>query len=152
MMRLGFRSGGAGEHQPELVRDCEAFLLGGLAERFEALGLGVPTWAWTNLLAHATFDQLSAEVTAAPTGRPEARDFRRSRAYLAAEVLAVVDGSDALAELQRRVLQPMELDLSETLRVMWWRPSELARHVNVVLAQARHVAHGPSARAPKEAP
>lgn len=153
MGRLGFRPGGGAERQQRLlVEDSEAFLLGGLAERLEQQGLGVPTWAWTNLLAHGSYSDLSTEATTTPKGNPATRDFRRSRAYLAAEVLAVVHGPRSLVELQRRVLQPMELELSETLRVMWWRPSDLAGHVNSVLAPYRHVEHSPSDRFRRQGP
>ena len=34
-----------------LVRECEAFLEGTLAEYLDEQGLVVPVWAWTNLLA-----------------------------------------------------------------------------------------------------
>jgi hypothetical protein len=43
----------------ELVEDCEAFLAGRLVEFLERRKALVPAWAWTNLLAHGSVEQLS---------------------------------------------------------------------------------------------
>jgi hypothetical protein len=37
-----------------IALECEAFLLGGLADYWDAKGMEVPVWAWMNLLAHGT--------------------------------------------------------------------------------------------------
>lgn len=128
----------------EMVADCEAFLLGRLAERLEDQGVAVPVWAWTNLLAHASEGELRAEITAAPQGRPDTRDWHRARAFLAAEVLSVADARASLVDLQERCLRPMELDLAESLEVTWWRPSELAMHVDSLLAPQKATERYPS--------
>lgn len=137
-------NGDAERERRDLVADSEAFLLGHLAERLEERGLGVPVWAWTNLLAHASDVELRAEITEAPKGRLGSRDWRRARAYLAAEVLSAAEAHGSLADLQTQVLHPIELSLAESLQVIWWRPSELALHINSVLALHRAAERNPS--------
>ena len=40
----------------DFVEDCWPFLRGRLVETLEARKAPVPTWAWTNLLAHGSMD------------------------------------------------------------------------------------------------
>lgn len=127
----------------ELVGDCEAFLLGRLAERLEDEGGGVPAWAWTNLLAHGAATDLVAEcATERHGGRPWNRDWRRARSYLAAEVLAMTGANETLAQLQEQVLRPLELDLAGSPRTRLWQPNQWVVHVATALASHRVAVQG----------
>jgi hypothetical protein len=88
-----------------LVEECEAFLEGRYAELCEQRDGTVPQWAWLNLPAHGAPEALRA-AAAAP---PHAERWRRARAFVAGEVIAVVDrGRADLATLQQQVLVPFE--------------------------------------------
>ena len=88
----------------ELVSECEAFLAGDYAERLRRRSQPVPAWAWTNLLAHGTEEELRAEQARPPDSHH--RRWRAARAYLSAEVLTAVERGRSLHELQFEVLQP----------------------------------------------
>ena len=53
---------GARRMSAVIVAECEAFLEGKFAESAVPAGELVPVWAWINLLAHGTEDQLRREV------------------------------------------------------------------------------------------
>jgi hypothetical protein len=128
----------------QLVSDCTAFLLGHLAEQIEARRGHVPVWAWLNLVAHGSEeDVLSARraVVSARSAPGTSLDvsiecWHRARSYLAAEVLNLVDRWGPLAEVQREVLVPLELEFAshpETLQR--WCPSDLVKAVTSVLEE-----------------
>lgn len=97
-------------YSQELIGDCEAFLSGRYAERLRRRAVPVPTWAWTNLLAHGTEADLRSEL--ASSQRALRRGWPAARAYLTTEVLTAVDRGTRLADLQREVLRPLELELA----------------------------------------
>jgi hypothetical protein len=137
---FGFKKrSGADPGHAEAVEDCAAFLSGHLAERLLERREAVPVWAWVNLLAHGTYDELLREIATS-----QKRDWQRSRAYSAAEVVAIADGPGPLVMLQEAVLGPLELSFAASSDVRWWDPSQLARHVNAALAVHRAVEHHPS--------
>ena len=73
----------------ELVEDCEALLAGRLVELLECRKALVPAWAWTNLLAHGSVEQLSTvSLEEQIRGGGEYRQWREGRSYLATETLA----------------------------------------------------------------
>jgi hypothetical protein len=125
-----------------LIDDCEAFLAGRLAERmFRATGL-VPDWAWTNLLAHGTYEDLRKERDKpSHIGRAALSEswqrfnylerWRRARSYLAAEVLEMVGSQRQLDQLQQRSLLPLEEALGVRQGVGLFDPRDW---VNLVLA------------------
>jgi hypothetical protein len=91
-----------------LVKECEAFLEGKFAESAVPAGELVPVWAWVNLLAHGTEDQLRREVLMPAS----VDDWHRARALLAARLLAAAGARDtSLTVIQRDVLVPLELDV-----------------------------------------
>lgn len=140
MAVFGFkRRSGADPSNGEAVEDCAAFLSGHLAERLLERREAVPVWAWVNLLAHGTYDELLREIATS-----QQRDWQRSRAYLAAEVVAIADGPGPLLMLQEAVLRPLELSFAASSDVRWWDPSQLARQVNTALAVHRAVERHPS--------
>jgi hypothetical protein len=102
-----------------LVEECDAFLAGCYVELCEARGTPVAVWAWMNLLAHGTEDQLRAGI--AP--RPNAGPWRHARGFLAGELLDLADaGRLGLPEFQRDVLAPLELDVMSCPGAGRWQP------------------------------
>uniref|UniRef100_UPI00397DF477 hypothetical protein n=1 Tax=Salmonella sp. SAL4435 TaxID=3159890 RepID=UPI00397DF477 len=80
-----------------LANDCESFLAGRLAEHLYLRQGGVPVWAWTNLLAHGTVDELRAPPGRFPGLPPVLEPWISARRYLAGEILDVVaDGAPLL--------------------------------------------------------
>lgn len=121
-----------------LAADCEAFLTGHLADRLEQAGRRVPPWAWMNLVAHGSGDDLHAERAAhLPPDLPAGR-WHEVRCLLAAEVLGMTGGG-SLAELQREVLVPLELELASRAEVGSWRPNQLALAVEHALDDRRRL-------------
>jgi len=118
----------------ELTLDAEAFLLGHLAERSLTLTGDVPVWAWANLLAHGTEDELRTE--AVPTSRPgdAAWQWRQARSYLAGEVLHSAQLYGSLAEAQEKLVAPIELWLASSPEVNHWGPSRWVMAVMKALA------------------
>ncbi len=122
----------------ELASDCEAFLNGRLAEQFEQRGDPVPVWAWTNLLAHGSADELASERTSPSTHVAGATErWWAARSYLAGSVLDASARSGGLELLQSRVLVPLELELSSRSEVDRW---DRRRWVGTVEAALRSVA------------
>lgn len=121
--------------EKELVGECEAFLAGHYAERLRRRSLPVPGWAWTNLLAHGTEEDLRADGS----GRPDSlgRRWLAARSYLSAEVLNAVERGGPLEDLQREALHPLELDLAAR---GCYDPRYWAKTVSASLASAGH--HG----------
>jgi hypothetical protein len=106
-----------------MVEECEAFIDGRAAELAGARGAPVPVWAWMNLLAHGTEDDLRYEATA-PPGSDR---WRQARAFVAAELVDRIDsGRVSLAEFQRDVLMPLELDVMSCRAADQWSPGQLA--------------------------
>jgi hypothetical protein len=115
-----------------LVEECAAFLNGRLVDLMATRR--VPVWAWTNLLAHGSAEQLQAERFAACTD-----DWRRARASLASSLLSVASVYGPLSEIQRRVLVPLEFDLAARPEVEAWGPEGWASAVERALeAYRRH--------------
>lgn len=96
-----------------LVVECEAVLAGSYAEHLRQRHCPAPPWAWMNLLAHGAVEDLR-RASALIGGSGRAQQWMAARAYLAGEVLGLVDqGLCPLDELQREVLIPLELRLAD---------------------------------------
>jgi hypothetical protein len=96
-----------------LVDDWEAFLEGRYPELCEQRRDAVPPWAWLNLPSHGSEGALRM-VAATP---PDAERWRRARAFVAGEVVGMVDvGRADLVTLQRCVLVPFELRMMSPAR------------------------------------
>ena len=118
-----------------LASETEAFVLGHLAECSLALGGDVPIWAWTNLLAHGSTEDLRAEAGACgQTGGGDAGHWREARSYLAGEVLHSAELCSSLDIVQRTVLVPLELSLAASPAVALWRPNHWVAVVETTLA------------------
>jgi len=106
----------------EVVEDCGAFLLGRYAEELESRSLAVPVWAWTNVLAHGTPRDLRRTADDTRFGPVSTREWRAARAYVAAELLESTARDQSLAETQRQLLIPLELQLATRGDVELWTP------------------------------
>lgn len=105
-----------------MVEECEAFLAGTYVELCEARGEAVPVWAWMNLLAHGTEDQLRGGIVQHASG---AGPWRHARGFLAGELLDRVDTAQlSLPEFQATVLVPLELEMACS-GAMRWQPRQL---------------------------
>ncbi|HUZ20248.1 MAG TPA: hypothetical protein VMU75_06740 [Acidimicrobiales bacterium] len=146
--RVRARLGGRAAHrrleheapEVELGEDCAAFLVGRLAETHEARGVVVPVWAWANLLAHGSEEELAQAAASSPSAAAPNAGWRKARSYLAARVIAAAGTAASLGELQHRVLVPLELELAARTDVVWWGPQQLVGSIERALA-------GPSWRA-----
>lgn len=121
----------------ELVADCEAVLLGHYADRLEARSVAVPVWAWTNLLAHATEQELHAEMLSSCGGGDRSGEWHAARAYLVAEVLEAAGRVGSLEALQSAALVPLELDLAARADVGGWTCRQWVGAVRAALASRR---------------
>jgi len=88
-----------------LIRECEAFLQGHLAQHVLGGWEEVPVWVWLNCFAHGSRRDIAALGSG---GRAWALS------YLAEEILAVAEDDDALGNLQVSELIPMELRMLDS--------------------------------------
>jgi hypothetical protein len=125
--------------------DCEAFLVGRLAEYRMGRQQFVSVSDWTNLLAHGTEDDLRTEI-AHPIGRRPRTvkaggnvEWREARQYLVTTLLHRVGDEEDLKSLQRLVLVPLELELAAG--AMDWSPRTWVIEVNAAVErhERRHV-------------
>ena len=121
-----------------LVEECESFLSGGLVERLLADGAVVPVWMWMNLLAHGTVDDLVAPPRAIPGLPLYLEPWVEARAYLAGEILGVVESGTPILTLQREVLIPIERELARGSMARDLRPADWVG--DVLAAMERRVA------------
>jgi len=117
----------------EIVLGCEAFVAGRYVDYLQAHHETVPSWGWLNLLAHGGVDDLIAGSHVRVRIASSTQRWRAAQAYLAQEILGLLDGhADALVELQRTVLCPLEHELSSRL-ALDWRPPQLVSSVLAAL-------------------
>lgn len=95
----------------EIAAESAAYLMGTYAETMAARGRMVPRWAWTNLLAHGSADDLRRQAEALEEGRLHTRAWLGARGYLAAEIVDRLERGESLEELQHDVLVPIERSL-----------------------------------------
>jgi hypothetical protein len=93
-----------------IALECEDFLAGRYAELLSALGRPLVPWACLNQAAHAGIDAIR-KVAANLPDDAELTAWEDVRAVVATIVVAAVETSADLAELQRSVLVPLELEL-----------------------------------------
>ena len=131
----------------ELVAECEAVLCGRYAEHLEERQRRVPAWAWVNLLAHGTAEDL--QTANALGGQARTQRWRAARAYLAGEVLGTAEqGIATLGDLQRDVVVPLELQLASSERTSALTPSELVASVLAALDAHQRAQHHRSSSGP----
>lgn len=122
----------------EVVDDCEAFLLGRSVERFESRSMGVPMWAWTNVLAHGSPEDLSRAAEDGSGGPATGREWRAARAYLATEILMTAARGGSLVDLQQKVVAPLELQFAAGRDGRSWTPQRWVATVHSSLNAYRH--------------
>jgi hypothetical protein len=118
-----------------MVEECEAFLRGRYVEHLESRALAVPVWAWTNLLAHGTSDDLRQAAAGSQVGPVSTRDWRAARAYVAAELLEATVRGQPLGATQRELLVPLELRLAARSDVERWAPQRWVMTVRSSIAR-----------------
>lgn len=121
-----------------LVEESQAFLDGRYAELAASSDERVPVWAWMNLLAHGT----EAELRIAASQLLVAEGWRQARAFLAGEVVNVIDaGLMPLSQVQRDILVPLELDILSCPTANQWTPAQLVSGLLGVLPNRYTRAH-----------
>lgn len=122
--------------------ECEAFLAGGLVEYHLRRHEHVPRWEWTNLLAHGSDEALGREANGKarrtahlPTLTVSDKGWRAARAHLAALLLDRCEPGRTLADLQRTVLVPVELELASSRVVASWEPREWVAAIETTLVE-----------------
>lgn len=129
MLRRDRNAGGQ-----ELVADCEAFLTGRYVEHLLEAEAHVPAWAWTNLLAHGTEEQLRGSCASVGLDASGAEPWLLARRYLAGEVLDKANRHGPLLKVQAQVLVPLESDLASRPNMGSSRPSDWVTAVLAALA------------------
>lgn len=135
------RSQPAREPTPQTVAtECEAFLSGHLAERYEEWGRPVPCWAYLNQLAHCSLTDLEALATsdAAPASRLSAASWHYALKRLATQLVETIDDPAALRRCQQEALWPLEDVLIKAHDGPIRTPGELFRVVLGVLEEDHH--------------
>ncbi len=139
---VSLSAGRPGRAGRALVEECAAFLSGRYVEHLgaHAPGASVPRWAWTNLLAHGSVAALAAAAHEPPQDLGTAAAWRAARSYLATEILRRCADAEALAGLQRRVLQPLEAALAGRPCTQLADPCSWVRQVGAALGADRAAA------------
>jgi hypothetical protein len=132
--------------EKEFVRACEAYVSGGFAAYLDDRGRPAPEWAWANVLAHGSMDQLRALAAGRRTHRylsPAALDWEQALAFLADRVLVAGDAhADGAAGVQRDVLWPLETVLCRYRSRH--EPASPAHLVQTVTAALEGIQRGPT--------
>ena len=112
--------------------------MGALSSASRARADSVPAWAWANLLAHGTAEDLRTESGSPRLGGvSKYEQWRQARSYLAAEVLDCTGLGRSLSEFQTSVLVPRELHFGSTAEVTHWSPGRWAVAVDAALTRRR---------------
>lgn len=98
----------------QFSEECAAFLGGRLVEALEARKAPVPMWAWSNVLAHGSMEQLRlASLEERHRRGDEYWEWRKSRSQLAGLMLTSARSFGPLLALQQEcALIPLELMLA----------------------------------------
>jgi hypothetical protein len=118
----------------QLVAECEAFLTGRYAEHLVETGGSIPAWAWTNLLAHGTEEQLRACPARIGTDAFHSEPWCLARRYLAGEVLDLAHRNGPLGKVQAKGLLPLESRLASETSASCSRPGDWVTAVLAALA------------------
>ena len=101
--------------EEEFVAECEVFLSGHYAQWLAEENRTVPVWAWLNVLAHGSDDDITALATGEPPSRrsQSACVWQQALAFLAQELTSQATRRGySLADIQRSTLVPLELELA----------------------------------------
>jgi len=125
--------------EQEFVAECEAFLSGHYAQWLAEENRPVPVWAWLNVVAHGSDDDLTSLATGEPPGQHAqgASVWQQALAFLAQELISQATRRNcSLADLQRSTLVPLELELAGRRASGAGEPAQLV--AGVLSALARH--------------
>ena len=103
--------------EQELVTECEAFLTGRFPEYLVDHGRLVPVWAQVNKLAHGSEDDIEADAAGhdSPVTASGGTQWQAAMSFLAQELISEATRRRvSVAELQRSILVPLELELFKT--------------------------------------
>ncbi len=105
--------------ESELVEECEAFLSGHYAQHLEHDGRLVPDWAWLNVLAHGS-EQDVRDLAAQRWGAADG-GLRLAWAFVAQDLLTEAQSrGDEVIELQQSTLVPLEIELAGARSETHW--------------------------------
>ncbi len=123
----------------ELVEGAQAFLEGRLVEVLDGRGVPVPTWAWTNVLAHGSLDQLRRVSVERRSGKSNVREWREGRANLACLMLEAAGRFGPMLRVQQdTVLVPLELILAAQPAPGISSPTDWVNQVEAMLGLHRN--------------
>lgn len=119
--------------ETDVVKECEAFLAGRLAEEWIRDHHQVPDWAWLNVIAHGSHAKLAALRHEEMGGLVTIEEaWRHALVILADAAVGAADASAcSLEEIQSEVLVPLELELST-------RPLKPGKLVDLVIGALNH--------------
>ena len=128
----------------QLVHECEAFLTGRFAWVLEGEQRAIPAWAWCNVLAHSSEEQLAAVAAGGLLGAfTGAGAWERGVCFLARELLAQAAERDCRpGEVQRESLVPLELEMTRDLGLVETGPGLFVMRVVAALGR-RHAGGSP---------
>ena len=109
--------------------ECEAFLQGAYVEYLDSDGSIIPTWAWLNVLAHGTEDQIRSLATGTASQYEAAArgtEWHSIVSLLAVETLGQARATGrSVSEIQQSILVDVELALAREGHKRWLRPGEV---------------------------
>jgi hypothetical protein len=115
--------------ETELSEECSAFLCGSYREYLDMCGRSIPAWAWVNVLAHGSRDDIEIVATmSSDDGTPEGLIGECATA-----VVAALENGESLVGLQRKTLVPLELALADAIDAYPTNSAELGRALRSVL-------------------
>jgi hypothetical protein len=118
----------------QLANECEAFLTGRYVELLAQRGVPIPAWAWTNLLAHGTEEQLRSCPASIDSGASGSQPWCLARRYLAGEVLDLAHRNGPLGKVQAKALVPLEARLVSSATASRSGPGDWVTDVLTALA------------------
>lgn len=124
-----------------LTRETEAFLTGRLVQKWHDEWLTVPNWGWLTVLAHGGIAEIAALTDAGTYWSPSERAWGPALGFLAGEILTRAGTEEALQELQRSALIPLELQALRVDGGAGLDPSQLVRNVLAAVADVHPTPH-----------
>ena len=109
--------------------ECEAFLHGIYVEYLESTKSIIPSWAWLNVLAHGTEEQITSLATGTASQYESAArgtEWHSVVSLLAVEMLVLAKGTGrSVSEIQHSILVDVELALAREGDKRWLGPREV---------------------------
>ena len=123
------RQGEPAQPPGDIGSDCEAFLHGTHVEYLDSAACIIPSWAWLNVLAHGTEDQITSLANGASSQYEAAgrgTEWASMMSLLAVEMLGLAKAtSRSVSEIQRSILVDVEPALARECDNRCPRPREV---------------------------